>query len=416
MKLLSNAVKVVGIFTFLSASVQGAVLNEIAAEPGAKQQEWLIPAIVDLPMNTPVLDEKEASKYEPRKLAASLIERKRRFDDRWSDASAEAENVDKQAPLRYELVSFFPEEFIESLIKNGHLNGHELPQTVERQKETAILREDIQIVNDKERFARLCADAKFMKGRGQFEAALELNRAALALAKSIDVDKVKEIEDTIAFLEKVAKDPSVAATRAYGWERRADLEDLHLGIKIGDKYKGGERNLANSLRAKYGIVNILSPTEIQVSRRELVHYGAVIIVYRDELAWRSSYSFGDSTVLSKDERTGLLKGPKLRAMQEFSLADPEIKTVPFIELQVWGPIDLADIKEFRVPEGRADLVALLSKAALPIYTYKRKELGDDPPYVPAQNLGIGGLTKVYAGDPAIEDEYRKLRLKRISQL
>ncbi|MBX9721250.1 MAG: hypothetical protein K2X81_07640, partial [Candidatus Obscuribacterales bacterium] len=281
---------------------------------------------------------------------------------------------------------------------------------------TAILREDLQIANEKERFDRLCADAKFMKGRGQFDAALELNRAALDLAKRIDVDKVKEIEDAIAFLEKIAKDPSVAATRAYGWERRADLEDLHLGIKIGEKYKGAVRSLANSLRAKYGIVNVLSPADIQVSRRELVHYGAVIIVYRDELAWRSSYSFGDSTVLSKDEKTGLLKGPKLRAMQEFTLANSEIKSVPFIELQVWGPIDLADIKEFRVPEGRADLVALLSKAALPIYTYKRKELGDEPAYVSAQNLGLGAVTKVYAGDPAVEEQYKKLRLKRISQL
>jgi hypothetical protein len=317
--------------------------------------------------------------------------------------------------LDYELVSFFPEEFIDSLLNNGHLNGHELPQKRERQTEDAMLKEDNAIADEKERLARLIADGQFMQGRAQWTAAIQLYKESVKLAEKIDPSKIEELKKKIAFFEERLNDPSMDNMRAYGWERRAELEDLHLGIRIGDTYSGGTRNYSNSIKPKYGIVNYCIPTELKVCRKELAHYGAVIIVYRDELRWRSSYSYGDSTVLKKDENTGLVKGPELFAMADFKANNSPTDSVQFVEVQVWGPIDLADIKEFRVPEGRTDLVKELSKSGLPVSFYNRKQLSDEPAFVNANELGISAKKKAYKGDNQLMQDYEKLRLKRISQ-
>ncbi|MBX9687796.1 MAG: hypothetical protein K2X27_13905 [Candidatus Obscuribacterales bacterium] len=387
-----------------------------SCEAGSKQDDWLIPEILAIPTNVSLIEEKQIANYEPRKIAASLLERKRQFDERWSKNEDLEQNKNEKNIPDYEIVSFFPEEFIESLIKNGQLNGHELAQKVERQSDAdACILQDMQIKDEKKRLERLLEDGRYMQGRGQMQAAIKIYGKALTLAETSAPERCAEIKEKIDLFSKQSKDPSLAATRAYGWSRRAQLEFLHLGITIGSSYKGGCRNLANSILPKYGIINFKSPVSVSVNRRELLHYGAVLIVYRDELKFRTSYSYGDSTVLSKDEASGLVKGPEVHSLMILDTAKAPVNKAIFVESQSWGPIDLSDIKEFRVPEGRDDLAKALSKSGLPIYSYRRSELGAEPTFVSAENLGISSEKLLYKGDEKLQAKYSALRAARLKQ-
>lgn len=382
---------------------------EISAENLAKQQSqqsyWLIPELVAIPTNTTQIELSQVERYEPRKIAASLVERKRKFDERWMDES----ELNSGEVCNYELLSFFPEEFIAPLIENGQLNGHELPQSTERPVNVqAFVEEDLKVKDQNERRKRLSDDALFMQQRGQFAAAIEINKMVLALCDKSD-PKFAEVSKRIEFLGEKAKDKSISAARQLGWERRADLEFLHLAIKVGSEYKGGVRNLPNSLLPKYGIVNFLSEVPLKVNRRELLHYGALIIVYRDEVKYRTSFSYGDSTVYSRDPASGKLKGPEVRSLMLLNPSALPVDQAIFVEAQVWGPIEMRDIKEFRVPEGRDDLVKALAKSGLPVYSYKRAELANEPIFVPAAELGVGRVKQLSAGDPTLEKKYEEAR-------
>jgi hypothetical protein len=90
------------------------------------------------------------------------------------------------------------------------------------------------------------------------------------------------------------------------------------------------------------------------------------------------------------------------------------ESVLFVETQVWGPIDMTDIKEFRVPQGRDDLVKILSISGLPVYSYDRDSLGKDPAYVPANQVGVQPETLLFKGDPVLLEKYERERLQRLS--
>ena len=394
---------------FAIPQASAEIAMDAAAQQKTEQAQWLIPELLAIPTNVNEIDLKQVEKFEPRKIAATLVERKRRFDERWMDAS----ELNQKEDVRYELVSFFPEEYIDSLIKNGQLNGHELPQTSERPVNvTAFVESDMKIKDETERLKRLMEDGQFMQQRGQCAAAIQVFKMAQQLCKQADPTYI-DLEKRIKFLAEREKDSSMSSARQLGWERRADLEFLHLGTRVGSAYKGATRNLPNSLLPKYGIVNFQSPVELKVNRRELLHYGALIIVYRDELKYRTSYSYGDSTVYSRDPASGKLKGPEVRSLMLLNTEALPVDSAIFVEAQVWGPIDMTDIKEFRVPKGRDDLVKALAKSGLPVYSYDRDALALDPNFVPAQELGIGRVAQLSPGDVALEKKYENERKQRL---
>lgn len=156
---------------------------------------------------------------------------------------------------------------------------------------------------------------------------------------------------------------------------RAHAEDFMVGIHLENKYNEDPTSHLQFLRPKYGFVNFLKPCGIKVNPFRLLQYGTVIIVYDDSVKRRSSYTFGDSlasyceaweiTLHPLDPRPLTMMRPP---------GDEEFANCRYVEAQIWGPVELKDIKEFRIPADRADLLAELNKSGKPVFSYDRSTM------------------------------------------
>lgn len=77
--------------------------------------------IVNIPFSVGVVDDSIYKQYDCRVLAESLIERKKLFDRRWG-------TVGSPTTHDFETVVFVREKIIDSILKNGLLNAHQLPK------------------------------------------------------------------------------------------------------------------------------------------------------------------------------------------------------------------------------------------------------------------------------------------------
>ena len=262
------------------------------------QQEELIPAFVDLPFNHNIMPDEYLSvikspQADLRIIAASLMERKRRFIERW-DTQSQKPEPEENFPRSFndfELVCFYPDQYLDSLIKQGQLNVHQVGHS-----------------------------------RGYCDAVV-----------------------------------------------RARAEDFFLGIHLENQYNGNKDSKLHYLRPKYGFVLFLKPCSIKVNPFRLIPYGQIIIVYKDEVKYRTSYTYGDS-LASYSEPWAITLHPHDPVPLSILRLPGKDDTAfcRYVEAQIWGPIDLTDIKEFRIPKGRQDLVQKLAPTGIPVFSYNRE--------------------------------------------
>jgi len=313
---------------------QSAIARAAPEERTRTLAPWLIPAIVSLPFDHDTLPAQWLSKYDSRRVAASLVERKHLFDERWATHSDDSQTDFPDPMSQVEMLSFFPEKYIAELLKHGQLNLHQVGHT-----------------------------------QGGHEP---------------------------------------------WW--RAELEDLMIGIHMEDSYSRSRSAKAHYLRPKYGILNFLraphmmiDPTSTIGSKETWLNYGSVIIVYRNEVKLRSTYMYGDSleAIAKVPRQLGIPENCKPRPVIDLRPPDDAKSAVVYVEAQIWGPIDLSDIEEFRVPADRRDLVDKLKPAGLPIYAYNRAQFeAVGYPHQPFE-LGIDRAECLYAGDGKKQTKVQK---------
>ncbi len=274
----------------------------------------LMPDLVNFPFdhNTlppDYLDFFKAEKTDLRRVAASLMERKRQFILRWEDPTRYA--TDRNFPNTLndlELICIFPEQYLDSLIQKGQLNVHQVGHS-----------------------------------RGVCEPAI-----------------------------------------------RAHAEDFMIGIHLESKYEANRESRLHFLRPKYGFVNLSKPCGIKVNPFRLLQYGQVLIVYGDDVKLRSSYTYGDS-LASYCEPWAITMRPldptPLTLLRPADEKKGESDHCRYIEAQIWGPIELSDIKEFRVPKERQDLIDKLSATGKPVFSYDREKMELNDIYIEVSDCG-----------------------------
>lgn len=284
--------------SFLFLSLWTAVLA--ADGSNITDGTYLMPEVVAIPFSHNILSDEyikqmNQGKLDLRKFAASLVERKRLFQDRWGSNQTEKPKETSNFPGSLdavEVVSFFPEKHLDSFLAQGQLNVHQVGHS-----------------------RGLC-------------------------------------------------DPLV----------RASAEDFMIGIHLESRYSSRHDSSLHYLRPKYGFVNFLKPSGVMINPNRLLRYGQVLLVYKDEVKLRTTYSYGDSLV-SYCEPWEVNRHP-IEPMALTCLQPPKeaYAKARYIEAQIWGPLDLSDIKEFRVPEERTDLAEKLASTGLPVYAYDRASM------------------------------------------
>ena len=156
-------------------------------------------------------------------------------------------------------------------------------------------------------------------------------------------------------------------------KRRAQLEDSI--IEIESKYNPSKSNPNHYLRPKSVI---LDPSGVRPDLKKMVEtngmndgrqYGDFIAILKDEVKSRTTWSAGDSYAPS---HTSSWQAPPIQSMREnlYEVKEPR----GYFEAQVWGELDLRDIKEFWIPESTSlQTIERLKTTGLPLYTYTAGE-------------------------------------------
>ena len=311
------------------ACVFGSVAAQAESSANKDQPNELIETLIALPINSKQLDPSFLKDYDSRLVAASLLERNRRFQQRWTPQTPVSSDFPTDKDV--EILSLVPAANVKSLLKNGQLNLHQTKHT-----------------------------------RGAFQLS-----------------------------------------------RRAELEDLMLGIVLEDKYNASPTSPIHNLRPKYGLVNFLKPCGVKINpQQHLLDYGDILVVYRDEVKRRATYTYSDS--LSGYFVT--VDGPsKPRMLCDLTAPVDKSRVLTYVEAQVWGAIDLADIAEFRIPEQRNDLLRVLKPAGLPIYSYDRERFARNTYPLEVSQLGLNRVKLLYPGDSSLIDSYAERREKRMKK-
>jgi hypothetical protein len=273
-----------------------------------------------------------------RKVAVSLVERRRRFNARWKLATTRnnTDIINERRPEVFdnsEIVSFFPAKFALDVVRHGQLNYHQTGNTL--------------------------------------------------------------------------------GTQLDFW--RAVCEETMIGLRLSPVYKPSSSDRSNFLRPKYGLVNFLSYANIPVDPQSILRYGEVIVVYRDEVKWRTTYTYGDSMDAlvwrtSVEEPELLING-----LADYATPKSACSQTLYVEAQIWGPLDVTDVQEFRIPSDKKLIAQELKTAGLPIFTYDRLALEKRSDLADASYLGLKALECVYAGDPIKMRKYDSLRLARLAR-
>jgi hypothetical protein len=321
------------LFPGLFCLLAGVSVSGVLAEPVRQE---LLPAFVNLPFDRNIMPAEyveaiKSPQSDLRKIAASLMERKRQFMERWENPG-ERSGADENFPGSFddvEVVCLFPEEYLESLVKRGQLNVHQVGHS-----------------------------------RGVCEQAI-----------------------------------------------RAHAEDFFLGIHLENAYDAGKDCRLHFLRPKYGFLNFPKPCGIKSNPFRLLQYGQILIVYDDQVKLRTSYTYGDS-LASYCEPWAITMHP-LDPVPLAGLKPPGPHDNPycrFVEAQIWGPLDLSDIREFRIPTARRDLLQALSSTGKPVFSYDRDRMEMVDAYV---DVCDGGWKR---GEPLNEEARRELKKEKAAAL
>jgi hypothetical protein len=131
-------------------------------------------------------------------------------------------------------------------------------------------------------------------------------------------------------------------------------------------------------------------------------YGKIIVVFKPEVALRTTYSSRDTFTFDPYVGLSELHGNS-GALASGTLKVSSSGRTPFIEAQVWGELDLRDVREFLVPKDLpADSLAKLRAFGLPIYSYEPRIEG----IVRAKRI-----EKLFEGDPQKITNYAKSLLQ-----
>lgn len=152
-------------------------------------------------------------------------------------------------------------------------------------------------------------------------------------------------------------------------KRRALLEDGVISVE--KNYNASKKNPNHYVRPK---MVILDPSGVRPDLKRMVkehgmndgkQYGSLIAVLKDEVKERSTWSRGDSY---GPAGTSSWNPPPIESLRKdvFDIRRPR----SYFEAQVWGELDLRDIKEFWVAAAlNPQTLELLKSAGLPIFFY-----------------------------------------------
>jgi hypothetical protein len=306
------------VLTLLGSTAVAVAVPEI--------KDLLLPQFLDLPFNSasmpPECEEAlRQGKLDLRKVAVSLVQRKRLFQERWERPSEDLdlpENFPRSCD-EVEIISFFPEQHLDSLLKDGQLNMHQTGQS-----------------------------------RGLVQ--MQIRTAA---------------------------------------------ENSMIGIKLEAEHNADPKSPLHFLRPKYGIVNFKKPCGVRVNPNRLLIYGQLIIVYNDDVKARTMYTYGDSLYFYCHHISGEL-GEYIEPHSLLAFSPPpkkEFWDVRYVEAQIWGPVDLSDIREFRIPRQRQDLLEKLKKADKPVYSYSRETMEECDYHMDEALIGLGRGKLLYNPKP-----------------
>ncbi|MBY0357220.1 MAG: DUF3626 domain-containing protein [Candidatus Obscuribacterales bacterium] len=292
--------------------------SPVFAESSARTAEGLIPAVVAIPFDgqnvlaPEYIQGIKENKFDLRQFAASLVERKRLFQERWGSNQTDKpeSNPSFRAGIEnVELLSFMPEKYLTAFIEQGQLNVHQTGHT-----------------------------------RGACEPAV-----------------------------------------------RAGAEDLMIGIRLEAAYSPKTNAAIHYLRPKYGFVHFLDKTPVYVNPNRFLRYGEVMLVYKDQVKLRTTYTYGDSLISYCDP--GVMDRHSLDPVPLTYLCPPkpQYQRVRYVEAQIWGPLDLSDISEFRVPTSRKDLAEKLKSTGKPIYAYDRDSMELCDEFKEESTVGVSRL-------------------------
>lgn len=193
---------------------------------------------------------------------------------------------------------------------------------------------------------------------------------------------------------------------------RAEVEDLIINIHLEPVYSSDKSALVHYIRPKYGFVHFLKRSGVVVDPNTWLQYGKLIIVYRDSVKQRTTYTYGDSHCRIMVETPQRKHPSEPDSISDLRPPDLKHTHVPYVEAQVWGAIDMADIAEFRVPANQQGLVEQLKPAGLPIYTYDRDLLESIAEPIEESTVPIARLECLYHGDPVVLRKYAQVAAQR----
>lgn len=244
-------------------------------------------------------------KADLKKIAASLIERKKQFVLRWDDPAKMERDFFPESMEDCELLCFIPEQYIDSVLAKGQKNVHQVGHS-----------------------RGLC--------------------------------------------EKVV---------------RSKAEDFMIGIHLEGAYDDKADSPVHALRPKYGFVNFPNRCGVKMNPFRLFQYGQVIVVYRDQVKHRTTYTFGDSLASYCEPMAVTLRPLDPMPLSIMKPPSEKEKTCRYVEAQIWGPIDASDIKEIRVPAERKDLAQKLANCGVPVYSYDRTKIEETDCYTDVSECG-----------------------------
>lgn len=280
--------------------------------------EGLISAVVSIPFDgqnvlpPEYIQGIKENKFDLRQFAASLVERKRLFQERWGSNQTAKPETEPNFPAgieNVELLSFMPEKYLAAFIEQGQLNVHQTGHT------------------------------------------------------------------------GGACEPAV----------RASAEDLMIGIRLEAAYSRKAKAPIHYLRPKYGFVHFLDKAPVYVNPNRFLRYGEVMLVYKNQVKLRTTYTYGDSLISYCEP--GVIDRHSLEPVPLTYLCPPksQYRSVRYVEAQIWGPIDLSDISEFRVPAKRKDLAERLKSTGKPVFAYDRDSMELCDEFKEESTIGVSRL-------------------------
>ncbi len=193
---------------------------------------------------------------------------------------------------------------------------------------------------------------------------------------------------------------------------RAEVEDLIINIHLEPHYSSDKSAKVHYIRPKYGFVHFLKPSGVLVDPNIWLQYGKLMIVYRNSIKQRTTFTYGDSHCRIMVETPQRMHPSEPELICDMRAPDVKHSHVPYVESQVWGAVDMADIAEFRVPAHQPELVERLKPAGLPVYSYDRDLLESIAEPVEESAVPIGRSECLYKGNPPLLQKYDQLAAER----